>query len=82
MTLKLYAHPLSSYCQKAKTAFYEKGVTVRGSDARRQRAGGGRVRGALADRQVSGADRRRADWCSRRRRSSNISTSNTPDQRG
>ena len=26
MTLKLYAHPLSSYCQKAKTAFYEKGV--------------------------------------------------------
>jgi len=24
MTLKLYAHPLSSYCQKAKTAFYEK----------------------------------------------------------
>jgi glutathione S-transferase len=26
MTLKLYAHPLSSYCQKAKTAFYEKDV--------------------------------------------------------
>lgn len=26
MTLKLYAHPLSSYCQKAKTAFYEKHV--------------------------------------------------------
>lgn len=26
MTLKLYAHPFSSYCQKAKTAFYEKGV--------------------------------------------------------
>ena len=26
MTLKLYAHPLSSYCQKAKTAFYDKGV--------------------------------------------------------
>lgn len=26
MALKLYAHPLSSYCQKAKTAFYEKGV--------------------------------------------------------
>jgi len=24
--LKLYAHPLSSYCQKAKAAFYEKGV--------------------------------------------------------
>lgn len=26
MTLTLYLHPLSSYCQKAKTAFYEKGV--------------------------------------------------------
>lgn len=26
MTLKLYAHPLSSYVQKAKTAFYEKQV--------------------------------------------------------
>jgi glutathione S-transferase len=26
MTLKLYQHPLSSYVQKAKTAFYEKGV--------------------------------------------------------
>ncbi len=26
MTLTLYAHPLSSYCQKAKTAFYEKGA--------------------------------------------------------
>ena len=26
MTLKLYAHPLSSYCQKAKTALYEKGM--------------------------------------------------------
>lgn len=26
MTLKLYAHPLSSYCQKAKTAFYDKQV--------------------------------------------------------
>lgn len=26
MTLKLYEHPLSSYVQKAKTAFYEKGV--------------------------------------------------------
>ena len=26
MTLKLYAHPFSSYCQKAKTALYEKGI--------------------------------------------------------
>lgn len=26
MALTLYLHPLSSYCQKAKTAFYEKGV--------------------------------------------------------
>ena len=26
MTLKLYAHPLSSYCQKALTAFYENGT--------------------------------------------------------
>jgi glutathione S-transferase len=26
MTLKLYAHPLSSYCQTAKTAFYEKDI--------------------------------------------------------
>jgi glutathione S-transferase len=26
MTLSVYLHPLSSYCQKAKTAFYEKGV--------------------------------------------------------
>lgn len=26
MTIVLYQHPLSSYCQKAKTAFYEKGV--------------------------------------------------------
>lgn len=26
MTLKLYAHPLSSYCQKAKAALYEKHV--------------------------------------------------------
>lgn len=26
MTLKLFLHPLSSYCQKAETAFYEKGV--------------------------------------------------------
>lgn len=26
MTLKLYAHPFSSYCQKAIMAFYEKGV--------------------------------------------------------
>jgi glutathione S-transferase len=26
MTLSLYLHPLSSYVQKAKTAFYEKGV--------------------------------------------------------
>lgn len=26
MALQVYLHPLSSYCQKAKTAFYEKGV--------------------------------------------------------
>lgn len=26
MTLTVYLHPLSSYCQKATTAFYEKGV--------------------------------------------------------
>ncbi len=26
MTLTLYQHPLSSYCQKVKTAFYEKGI--------------------------------------------------------
>jgi glutathione S-transferase len=26
MTITLYQHPLSSYCQKAKTAFYEKGI--------------------------------------------------------
>jgi len=26
MTLKLYLHPLSSYVQKAKTGFYEKGI--------------------------------------------------------
>jgi glutathione S-transferase len=26
MAFTLYLHPLSSYCQKAKTAFYEKGV--------------------------------------------------------
>lgn len=26
MTLKLYAHPLSSYCQKAEMAFYENGT--------------------------------------------------------
>lgn len=26
MPLKMYLHPLSSYCQKAETAFYEKGI--------------------------------------------------------
>ncbi|MGH8078491.1 MAG: glutathione S-transferase N-terminal domain-containing protein, partial [Lysobacter sp.] len=26
MTLKLYAHPFSSYCQKALVAFYEHGI--------------------------------------------------------
>lgn len=26
MTLSLYSHPFSSYCQKAKTALYEKGI--------------------------------------------------------
>ena len=26
MTLKLYAHPFSSYCQKALTALYENGT--------------------------------------------------------
>lgn len=26
MTLTVYLHPFSSYCQKAKTALYEKGV--------------------------------------------------------
>src|SRR3954452_21973655 len=26
MTLSLYLHPLSSYVQKAKTGFYEKGI--------------------------------------------------------
>jgi glutathione S-transferase len=26
MTSTLYLHPFSSYCQKAKIAFYEKGV--------------------------------------------------------
>ncbi len=26
MALQVYLHPLSSYCQKAKTAFYEKGI--------------------------------------------------------
>lgn len=26
MALALYSHPFSSYCQKAKTAFYEKGI--------------------------------------------------------
>ena len=26
MTLSLYLHPLSSYVQKAKTAFYEKDI--------------------------------------------------------
>jgi len=28
MPFSLYLHPLSSYCQKAKTAFYEKGLDV------------------------------------------------------
>ena len=26
MTIAFYEHPLSSYVQKAKTAFYEKGI--------------------------------------------------------
>ena len=26
MSLKMYLHPLSTYCQKAETAFYEKGI--------------------------------------------------------
>lgn len=38
MALALYSHPFSSYCQKAKTAFYEKGINFEetlldGSDA-------------------------------------------------
>lgn len=38
MALALYSHPFSSYCQKAKTAFYEKGIKFEetlldGSDA-------------------------------------------------
>lgn len=28
MTLSVYFHPFSSYCQKAKTALYEKGVPL------------------------------------------------------
>lgn len=30
MTLTLYYHPFSSYCQKAETAFYEKGLEYEG----------------------------------------------------
>jgi glutathione S-transferase len=30
MSLTLYAHPFSSYCQKAKTALYEKGLAFEG----------------------------------------------------
>lgn len=30
MPLKLYYHPFSSYCQKAETAFYEKGLEYEG----------------------------------------------------
>ena len=30
MSLKLYHHPFSSYCQKAETAFYEKGLEYEG----------------------------------------------------
>jgi len=30
MALTLYYHPLSSYCQKAETAFYEKGLEFNG----------------------------------------------------
>ena len=26
MTIELFAHPFSSYCQKAITAFYENGI--------------------------------------------------------
>jgi hypothetical protein len=30
MTLKLYAHPFSSYCQKVLTALYENGLIASG----------------------------------------------------
>lgn len=29
MTIAFYEHPFSSYVQKAKTAFYEKGISSR-----------------------------------------------------
>ena len=37
MTLKLYAHPFSSYCQKVLIALYENGIAVRIPHARRTR---------------------------------------------
>ncbi len=35
MTLELFAHPFSSYCQKALIAFYENDIPFETSEARR-----------------------------------------------
>ena len=56
MSLKLYFHPLSSFCQKALIAFYENDTPfephiVDLADAKSRRG----VQGHLADRQVSRA---------------------------
>ena len=57
MTIELFAHPFSSYCQKAITAFYENNMPF---ELRLLEPGSPRQRGIrrdLADRQLSGAAR-------------------------
>ena len=60
MTLKLYAHPFSSYCQKVLIALYENDTPFEFRMlAPRRRGGDARARGAMANEEISRARRRR-----------------------
>ena len=56
MTIAFYEHPFSSYVQKAKTAFYEKGIPFEAKI----------IDGSEPDRRAA-SDRPLADPCSRHR---------------
>ena len=58
MSLKLYFHPLSSFCQKVLVALYENGTPFEPRIVDLCKPSGGGVQEAVADRQVPGAARR------------------------
>ncbi len=78
MPLVIYLHLLPSYSQKAKTAFYEKNMGLRGEASRRQRADHLGVFGKVANQAFSDSAGMAATSFSKQQASSNISTRSAP----